>query len=74
MSLLARHHRRCVGRGQYAPEPRAHSLRIPGAHSRGARGTRAGAGDRYWSQEPKSSTLGESLGRAPERGRERRAA
>lgn len=62
MSLLARHRRRCAGRGQCAPEPRAHSLRIPCAHSPGARGARAGAGGRYWSQEPKDSTLGGSLG------------
>ncbi|XP_066865997.1 suppressor of cytokine signaling 2 isoform X3 [Kogia breviceps] len=43
MSLLARRHWHCAGRGQCAQGPRAHSLRIPVAYSWGAGGARAGA-------------------------------
>lgn len=46
MSLLARRYRRCAGRGQCAPGPRAHNLRIPCALSRGAGGARPGVGGR----------------------------
>ncbi|KAK2508694.1 hypothetical protein MC885_003080 [Smutsia gigantea] len=38
MSLLARRHRRCAGRGQCAPGPRAQSLRIACARSWGVGG------------------------------------
>lgn len=74
MRLLARRYRRCAGRGQCAPEPRAHSLRIPCARSRGAGGARPGAGGRYDPGSPKALPRGGSPGRAAGRGRERRAA
>ncbi|EPY73509.1 hypothetical protein CB1_002920002 [Camelus ferus] len=44
MSFLARRHWCCAGSGEFAPEPRAHSLKIPFARSWGAGGARAGAG------------------------------
>ncbi|KAF7472334.1 Hypothetical predicted protein [Marmota monax] len=66
MSLFARSHQRCAGRGQYAPGPGAHSLRILGVRSTGARDRRS-VGNRVCGRfyHPSSGTWGERTSSSP---------